>query len=317
MTKYGFTEQFKKHREITGLFNTLKALTKTDILQSLEKGTTKEELSQKYNQYLINLVIEVLKKGRIISELNKKLFLNEKHLPKFPFFDRLDVISSYLPQDNEISDLIFEKLISNNDDIISPEPNWNSKRLSKIGVFAYSEEIKSLLKSLENTKIEGSLLDLGAGHGLYSIEFAKKYPDLKIFACDLEKVVPLTKQNVQKYNLEDKINIFSLDFLANQIEEKYNNILCSNILHKEKRDIVLEKVYNALYSNGKIIINTRVLNTINKNLYNAVSALYWYINKGKIETIDFWKDILLKYGFKNIKVCGFYELHAFIVGETI
>ena len=70
-----------------------------------------------------------------------------------------------------------------------------------------------------------------------------------------------------------------------------------------------------MYPNGKIIINTRVLNTINKNLYNAVSALYWYINKGKIETIDFWKDILVKYRYKNIKVCGFYELHAFIVAE--
>ena len=63
MTKYCFTEQFKKHREITGLFNTLKALSKTDILQSLEKGTTKEELSQKYNPYLINLIIAVLKKS--------------------------------------------------------------------------------------------------------------------------------------------------------------------------------------------------------------------------------------------------------------
>lgn len=315
MTKYGFTEQFKKHREITGLFNTLKALSKTDILQFLEKGTTKEELSQKYNPYLINLIIAVLKKGKIILEFDKKIFLNEKHLPKFLFFDRLDVIYSYLPQDNEISDLIVEKLTLDNDDIISPEPNWNSKRLSKIGVFAYSEEIKTLLKSLDNIKIEGSLLDLGAGHGLYSIELAKKYPDLKILASDLEKVIPLTKQNIQKYNLEDRINIFPLNFLTNHIEEKYNYILCSNILHKEKRDIVLQKVYNALYPNGKIIINTRVLNTINKNLYNAVSALYWYINKGKIETIDFWKDILVKYGFKNIKVCGFYELHAFIVAE--
>ena len=315
MTKYGFTEQFKKHREITGLFNTLKALSKTDILQFLEKGTTKEELSQKYNPYLINLIIAVLKKGKIILEFDKKIFLNEKHLPKFLFFDRLDVIYSYLPQDNEISDLIVEKLTLDNDDIISPEPNWNSKRLSKIGVFAYSEEIKTLLKSLDNIKIEGSLLDLGAGHGLYSIELAKKYPDLKIFASDLEKVIPLTKQNIQKYNLEDRINIFSLNFLTNHIEEKYNYILCSNILHKEKRDIVLQKVYNALYPNGKIIINTRVLNTINKNLYNAVSALYWYINKGKLEKIDFWKNLLSKYGFKNIKVCGFYELHAFIVAE--
>lgn len=314
MTKYGFTEQFKKHREITGLFNCLSALDKTDILKELSKGITKEELSRKYNPYLINLIIAILKKGWIILQSNNILYLNEKHIPNFAFLDRLDVLSSYLPQDNEISQLVFEKLHSK-EDIDSPEPNWNSKRLSKIGVFAYSEEIKTLLKSLDNIKIEGYFLDLGAGHGLYSIEFAKKYPNLKISSCDLEKVIPLTKENVQRYDLQDKINIFAFNFLTNQIEEKYNNILCSNILHKKKRDIVLPKVYNALYPNGKIIINTRVLNTINKNLYNAVSALYWYIKKGKLETIDFWKNLLSKYGFKNIKVCGFYELHAFIVAE--
>ena len=64
-----------------------------------------------------------------------------------------------------------------------------------------------------------------------------------------------------------------------------------------------------------VILAISCVNVIGISLYNAVSALYWYINKGKIETIDFWKDILLKYGFKNIKVCGFYELHAFIVAE--
>ena len=82
------------------------------------------------------------------------------------------------------------------------------------------------------------------------------------------------------------------------MEKTYRLFIYTIILHKEKRNIVLPKVYNALYSNRKIIIDIIVLNMINRNLYNAVSALYWYINKEKLEKIDYCKNLLSKYWFK-------------------
>ena len=103
-----------------------------------------------------------------------------------------------------------------------------------------------------------------------------------------------------------------LDFMKHNIEGLYDYILCANILHEDKKDCVLKKTYAALRQGGKIIVDVRV-SDYPKTLSNSLNELSWYVKgKGKLKRTSTWFNFLSTYGFKQISLKGFYEIHAVI-----
>ncbi len=73
-----------------------------------------------------------------------------------------------------------------------------------------------LQKISDLTKENCTFIDIGCDHGFLSIELAKKYPNAKIIASDInENALKNAKKNIQKFHLQDRISIIQSNGLEN------------------------------------------------------------------------------------------------------
>ncbi|MCW4023678.1 MAG: acetylserotonin O-methyltransferase [Candidatus Bathyarchaeota archaeon] len=70
------------------------------------------------------------------------------------------------------------------------------------------------------------LLDVGGGHGLYSIAFAALNPQLDAFVFDQPIVTPLTREYINAYKAQ-KVHVISGDFNVDSIGQGYDAIFSS------------------------------------------------------------------------------------------
>ena len=101
------------------------------------------------------------------------------------------------------------------------------------------------------------MLDLGAGSGIYSIEFAKLYPKISIIAYDLPQVIPITQKFIDRSGYKDRISTYGGDFTKDEIGVGYDFIFISDVLseypYRTTLDL-LKKAYNALNFGGVIAV---------------------------------------------------------------
>lgn len=108
-----------------------------------------------------------------------------------------------------------------------------------------------------------NMLDLAGGPGTYSIEFAKRYPDLHAVIFDLEHVTRLTHGFIQSSGLQKRIKVQIGNCLEDDFGSNcYDTILVSNLLHiynPENNIKILKKCWKALQNEGTLIIHEFVL----------------------------------------------------------
>ncbi|MBP2649415.1 MAG: aziB2 [Firmicutes bacterium] len=195
-----------------------------------------------------------------------------------------------------------------------PEPEWSQERLRQLGVLGLMGSIQSVVEacSLDNAR---TFLDLGGGHGYYSIALVQKYPELKATVFDLPHIVELARAFAKQSEVEGQVGFIGGNFMTDEIGQGYDAVLCANILHSSKRDIVLNKVYTALNSDGKIIVKTRVADAPN-NLENAFNNLFWQVRGGKeLFTTKQWRGFLAEHGFRGAKVFNIFGTFATIIAR--
>ena len=184
------------------------------------------------------------------------------------------------------------------DTVVSPEPSWTPERLRLMGIYNLSGYIQGTV-GVCDLKGAASLLDLGGGHGFYSIAFAQKYPHLTVTLYDLPPIAAAAMEIVARFGLEDRIAVRAGNFLHDHIGSGYDAVLCSNVLHKDKRAIVLPKVYEALNPGGTLILRCRIADCPD-TLANALSKLYWQVRGGKdLFTLGQWQEFVSEFGFSR------------------
>ncbi|MCE5285621.1 MAG: acetylserotonin O-methyltransferase [Pelosinus sp.] len=216
------------------------------------------------------------------------------------------------PSDQFAAQLL--KRLHNEAGEMSSEPDWNQERLRQIGVFG-------LMGSIQNTvavcDLAGSarLLDLGGGHGFYSIAFAEKYPELSVTLFDLPQVTLLAKRFIQQFKVESQVGLLAGNFLLDDIGTGYDAVLCANILHSTKRDIVLAKAYRALKEGGQLIVKCRVAEA-EDNLENSFTNLLWQVRGGReLLTVEKWMELFTKYRFHDSKLVSKLGISATIIAR--
>lgn len=197
----------------------------------------------------------------------------------------------------------------------TPEPQWNQERLRQLGVFGLMGSIQSTVNAVDLSDAQ-RLLDLGGGHGFYSIAFAQKYPTLHATVFDLSHIVSLAEKFARQFAIERQVAFCGGDFLIDDIGKNYDAILCANVLHSQKRDVVLTKVRQALKPGGRIIVKCRVSDSPD-NLENAIAKLMWQVRGGReLYSSDQWKSFLLKHGFREIEMVQQFGIYATMIGRN-
>ncbi|MFA5269168.1 MAG: methyltransferase [Methanoregula sp.] len=100
-----------------------------------------------------------------------------------------------------------------------------------------------------------NMLDLGGGHGLYSIAFTRLNPDISTTILDLPPVVEqVTSPMISLYNA-DRVTTIPGDFTKDNLGSDYDMVFASDVLYREKTqlDAILGRIHSSLTNDGVFI----------------------------------------------------------------
>ncbi len=156
---------------------------------------------------------------------------------------------------------------------------------------------ESLFNIIQNEILNSKFLDLFAGSGAIGLEAASRGAQ-KVILCDKSKdAICIINKNIEKTHLEEKIELYNLDFeqiLKQKIKEKIDIIYIdppynSNFAIKAVELIIQEKIID---ENSIIIIETdnatKIKNeleklattTIDERKYGRATLIFLKIRKG-------------------------------------
>lgn len=101
------------------------------------------------------------------------------------------------------------------------------------------------------------MLDIGGGHGLYTIGICQLNPDMDAVILDQPHVIELTDSYIQKYGLEKRIIARQGDIRTEVYKPEYDIILISHLLYKFRNDLdeIFRLVSNGLKDGGILVSN--------------------------------------------------------------
>ncbi len=104
------------------------------------------------------------------------------------------------------------------------------------------------------------MLDLGGGHGYYSIAFSNAFPNLECTVFDLPQITPITRDIINRFIKSNTMNpnmnpikIISGDYLKDQIDGKFD-IVFSSFSRCGSDPQLIVKISNLLNPKGAFII---------------------------------------------------------------
>ncbi len=100
------------------------------------------------------------------------------------------------------------------------------------------------------------VLDIAAGHGIFGITIAQKYPNAEIYAVDWANVLEVATENAGKFGVADRHHTIAGSAFDVEYGDGYDVILLTNFLHhfdKQTCEDLLRKIHPALAEGGKVL----------------------------------------------------------------
>jgi SAM-dependent methyltransferase len=147
------------------------------------------------------------------------------------------------------------------------------------------------------------VLDVGGGHGGYSIALAQRYPRLSATVFELPRVVPVTREIVAQAGLAERVSVQEGDFQRHDLGNGYDVALVFGVLNGEPpegRPALIAKVFAALNPGGRIVLRDFVLDADRAGPPEAaIFALQMLLatDAGGLDTRDEWTRWLIEAGF--------------------
>jgi precorrin-6B methylase 2 len=165
--------------------------------------------------------------------------------------------------------------------------------------------VAPILSSEIDLSSSKTLIDIGGGAGTYSVTFCKANSNLEATILDLPGTLEITKELISDSGVLNRINLIEGDFNV-EIKGQYDAAFLSNIIHGEgelENIALIKRVYNALNSGGKIIIQDFILD--NDKTSPSFPALFslnmlLFTENGRTYSFQEIEGWLKKAGFKGI-----------------
>lgn len=101
------------------------------------------------------------------------------------------------------------------------------------------------------------LVDLGGGHGLYSIKLCQRYQGLSATIIDAPGPLEAARQMIAAENVADRVSLLEADILTDDIGAGYDMALLFNVVHyylPDRNKELLAKVARGLNPNGLLVV---------------------------------------------------------------
>lgn len=103
----------------------------------------------------------------------------------------------------------------------------------------------------------GRLLDVGGGHGQWSVAFCERYPQLQATVLDLAPAVPVGEAIVAEAGMAERVRYRAGDLRTAEWGEGFDCVLLFNVIHNlspEECQAAVERAHDALCSGGRLVI---------------------------------------------------------------
>ncbi len=150
------------------------------------------------------------------------------------------------------------------------------------------------------------MLDIGGSHGLYCVEFCRKYPELKATVLDWAIGLENAKLTLtHERDVAERIDLFECDFEKENLpSEKYDFIFLGNIIHGLDEDaiqVLFKKIADATAPDTTIAILDQYSNVKGSAFTKGVASLIgWNLflfSGGRAYDFDVVKKWLENFGF--------------------
>jgi SAM-dependent methyltransferase len=154
----------------------------------------------------------------------------------------------------------------------------------------------------------GRLLDVGGGHGQFTVHFCRAYPQLRATIMDSEIALETAQENLAAARLSNRVDLYAADLWQAAWGADWDAILLFNLLHHYDLDTnhkLLKKAHAALRPGGKVAIFDQVASkqfgSATSALIKLVGLMYYLFADGRVYTRDELTGLLANTGFGNIQ----------------
>jgi 2-polyprenyl-3-methyl-5-hydroxy-6-metoxy-1,4-benzoquinol methylase len=152
------------------------------------------------------------------------------------------------------------------------------------------------------------LLDVGGGHGMFSILFCQAHPWLQASIIDSTAALKTARKNIVAHGLDIRISLQAEDLWQAIWGEDNDLILLFNLLHHYDLDTcrkLLRKAYDALAPGGQVAIFDQVEGTVSGSATNAivhlVALMYYLFANGRAFTREELEALLQETGLRSLQ----------------
>jgi len=285
-----------------------------DLLSS-PKTAVKLAKELKCDEKLISLFCEVLRELKFLKKTKKGYTCSEisrTFLTQDSFYSQ----TTFIKNTKKVVNLWLNLLkILKDGPIKGGAGNFFAKRAIHslaqnclLGELQKTVKIISNLSEFHNAK---KLLDLGGGHGLYSIAFTMVNPKLKAYVFDLPHVVERTKDYIREFKAK-RVYTIPGNFFLDNFGKNYDIVFSSYNPGGKKAELI-PKIYNSLKKGG-LYINKQIFPEKDQPLLDFEWNLWGFgIEKGK-RLYTFKNDLTLKEYLEKLEKFKFKILDVIDMG---
>ncbi|TWT98826.1 methyltransferase [Neorhodopirellula pilleata] len=152
------------------------------------------------------------------------------------------------------------------------------------------------------------LLDVGGGSGIYSATMVSRYPQLRATVLEQPPVDVITRSEVERWGLSDRIAIHSADMFTDPWSSDtqhtgIDTILLSNVLHDwdwSEANEIIRRTAETLPSGGLLIIHDAIINADKTGPLPVAeySSLLMNITQGKCYSVTEYAEMVAMYGLE-------------------
>ncbi len=152
------------------------------------------------------------------------------------------------------------------------------------------------------------LLDLGGGPGTWAIHFCKKNPELQATVYDLPTSRAFAEETISRFDLQERIEFVSGNFLKEKVAGSYDVVWLSHILHGEgpqEACTILNAVASVLEPGGQLLIHEFVLDDDGSGpLFPSLFSLNMLLGTpaGRSYSGEKLFEMLRNAGFKDMQI---------------
>lgn len=150
------------------------------------------------------------------------------------------------------------------------------------------------------------LLDVGGGHGLYSLAFCRRYPGLQATLVDRPGALEVARETIASAGMAERVEARPGDLLADELGSGYDAALLCHVAHglgREQNLALLRKVAAALVPGGLVVILEQFADEAPGPTSNAIARLmdlfYHQALGGQLYTAEDLAHWLAATGFPN------------------